>query len=183
MSQNRWGRTGQVEFSKPPPSVSQPPRSRKFQNRVAGCRDPYLTEIRSGQIRVTDSWPACNPLILNSSERRHLHRKIVELAREFSSVSRRVASSNLARGANLIFNPSISYATFFNFDSCCLGSPSSPNTASEDLTRTDAVPGHFCAERSAHTSRFGYMSGTNCEQPMFRGSDDVDTELVTIPRR
>ena len=45
---------------------------------------------------------------------------------EHSAVNRRVASSNLARGANLIFNPSISYATFFNFDFWCFGSPSSP---------------------------------------------------------
>jgi hypothetical protein len=50
---------------------------------------------------------------------------------EHSAVNRRVASSNLARGANSIFNPFISYATFFNFDFCCFGSPSSPNKVSK----------------------------------------------------
>ena len=30
--------------------------------------DPYLTEIRSGQIRVTDPCSVCNPLVLSSPE-------------------------------------------------------------------------------------------------------------------
>jgi hypothetical protein len=55
--------------------------------------DPYLTQIRPGQVRVTDSCSARNPLILNSAERRHLRRKVVELASEFSSVNRRVVGS------------------------------------------------------------------------------------------
>lgn len=41
---------------------------------------PYSIEIRLGQIRITDSCSACNPPVLNNPERRHLHRKIVELA-------------------------------------------------------------------------------------------------------
>ena len=57
-------------------------------------RDPHLTQIRPGQIRVTDSCSAFNSLILNSSERRHLRRKVVDLASEFSSVNRRVVGSS-----------------------------------------------------------------------------------------
>ena len=38
------------------------------------------------------------------------------------AINRRVASSNLARGANLIFHPSLNCAAFFNFDLCCLAS-------------------------------------------------------------
>ena len=60
---------------------------------------PYLTEIRSGQIRGTDSCFVCNPLVLNSPTRRHLHRKIIELACKFSSVNRRVAGSSPPREA------------------------------------------------------------------------------------
>ena len=49
-----------------------------------------------GQIRVTDSCFVCNPLVLNSPERRHPRRKMVELVGEFSFFDRRVAGSSPA---------------------------------------------------------------------------------------
>jgi hypothetical protein len=57
-----------------------------------------LTEIRLGQIRGTDSCFVCNPLILNSSKRCHLRRKVVELPSAPSSVNRRVGPGTAISG-------------------------------------------------------------------------------------